>query len=183
MNFNQILIKNMFKGLTGIMLSIFCGLNAQINMNNDLSEHLIRFKPFLGRQFIGEFNDPSNNRKMKEVITWKRILNGKAVKITNSINNDEYGGETIIMWEQNSNSLRSWYFDTSGSLIESIMEFKENKLISIQDVQNNNGITKVKTIMELAYGKELKKRTKFLMNNMWVDGLEVRYQENSYFKP
>tara|TARA_Y100001968_G_C18913682_1_gene506479 strand:- start:347 stop:538 length:192 start_codon:yes stop_codon:yes gene_type:complete len=63
------------------------------------------------------------------------------------------------------------------------MEFKENKLISIQDVQNNNGITKVKTIMELAYGKELKKRTKFLMNNMWVDGLEVRYQENSYFKP
>ena len=83
----------------------------------------------------------------------------------------------MIMWDPVTKGLRSWYFTTAGSLTISTVEIKGEQFISIEDVAGNqNGITKVKTVIQLLYGDKLEKKTKYLMNNMWVDGNEMIYE-------
>ena len=54
---------------------------------------------------------------------------------------------------------------------------KGEKFISIEDVtQNQNGITKVNTLIELMHGNKLQKRTKYLMDNLWMDGNDMIYK-------
>ena len=43
---------------------------------------------------------------------------------------------------------------------------------------NDNGITKVKSIIELKQNGGLENRFKYLMNNIWVDGHQILYKED-----
>jgi hypothetical protein len=98
--------------------------------------------------------------------------------MVHSVNDGEYGGETLIMWDDEKGSLMSWYFTTAGSLTISQAVIKGEQFISIEDVgANQNGITKVKTIIQLLHGQRLQKKTKYLMNNIWVDGNDMIYDE------
>ena len=73
-----------------------------------------------------------------------------AIKITHSVNDGEYGGISIITWDQNKSSLVSSYFTTEGFTTNALMHFENGKLISLEDVTGNaNGITKVKAIIEM----------------------------------
>jgi hypothetical protein len=82
------------------------------------------------------------------------------------------------MWDSQKNSLRSWYFTSAGSLTLQDVEVNGGKFISVEDVSNNqNGITKVKTIIELSHGNKLQKRTKYLMDNLWMEGNDMIYEQ------
>ena len=35
---------------------------------------------------------------MIDILSFERALNGNAVKVIHSVNNGEFGGETMIMW-------------------------------------------------------------------------------------
>ncbi len=66
-----------------------------------------------------------------------------------SVNDGEYGGESIIMWDAKKESLVSWYFTTAGFYTQATLQFEDEKLISIEDVTGNeNGITQIKAIIE-----------------------------------
>jgi len=78
----------------------------------------------------------------------------------------------------------SWYFTTAGSLTISQSVVSGEQFISMEDVAGNqNGITKVKTIIELLHGEKLQKKTKYLMNNIWVDGSDMIYDEVQVGRP
>ena len=121
---------------------------------------------------------------MIDVLSFERALNGNAVKITHSVNNGEYGGETMVMWNSEKEGLQSWYFTSAGSLTIQNVQIKKDTFISIEDVAaNKNGITKVKTIIEVLHGNQIQKRTKYLMNNLWKDGSEIIYNKVNDLKP
>ena len=87
------------------------------------------------------------------------------------------------MWDAERECLASWYFTTAGFYTMSTFEFDGKRLISLEDVSGNqNGITKVKTIIQLLPDCKLQNRSKYFMNNVWVDGHEIYYQETSYEK-
>ena len=88
------------------------------------------------------------------------------------------------MWNPEKRSIQSWYFTSAGSLTIQNVQIKESTFISIEDVAGNqNGITKVKTIIEVLHGNQIQKRTKYLMNNLWKDGSEIIYNKVKDLKP
>ena len=90
----------------------------------------------------------------------------------------------MVMWNSEKEGLQSWYFTSAGSLTIQNVQIKKDTFISIEDVAGNkNGITKVKTIIEVLHGNQIQKRTKYLMNNLWKDGSEIIYNKVNDLKP
>ena len=159
-------------------------ISAQTKSKTFLSEHLNGLKPFIGNTYKGNFINSTKENPMIDVLSFERALNGNAVKITHSVNNGEYGGETMVMWNSEKEGLQSWYFTSAGSLTIQNVQIKKDTFISIEDVAGNkNGITKVKTIIEVLHGNQIQKRTKYLMNNLWKDGSEIIYNKVNDLKP
>ena len=143
-------------------------------MNNFLSEYLQPFEPYIGKTFKGEFANSTKVKPVFDISYWERILNGMGIKITHSVNDGEYGGISIITWDENKNSLVSSYFTTAGFTTNALMHFEDGKLISLEDViGNKNGITKVKAIIQFLENGDLQNSSKYFMNDKWVDGLSL----------
>ena len=158
-------------------------LIAQNNEINSLSEHLKPFERYLGKTFKGEFATSTKEKPVFDVSHWERALNGRAIRIMHSVNDGEYGGESIITWDVKKNSLVSSYFTTAGFTTNAVLHFEDDKLISIEEVVGNkNGITKVKAIIELLPNGDLHNSSKYLVNGTWVDGHEIYYKEDSKAK-
>ena len=159
-------------------------VSAQTKSEPPLSDHLIEMKPFIGNTYKGNFINSTKENPMIDIISFERALNGNAVKVTHSVNNGEYGGETMVMWNSEKEGLQSWYFTSAGSLTIQNVQIKKDAFICIEDVAGNkNGITKVKTIIEVLHGNQIQKRTKYLMNNLWKDGSEIIYNKVNDLKP
>ena len=159
-------------------------ISGQTKSKTFLSEHLTGLKPFIGNTYKGNFINSTKENPMTDVLSFERALNGNAVKVTHSVNNGEFGGETMIMWNPEKGGLQSWYFTSAGSLTIQNVQIKKDTFISIENVERNqNGITKVKTIIEVLHGDQIKKRTKYLMNNLWKDGSETIYKKVHDHKP
>ena len=155
----------------------------QHNEINSLSEHLKLFEQFIGKTFKGEFSNSTKEKPVFDVSHWERVLNGMAIRIIHSVNDGEYGGESIITWNPEKNSLVSSYFTTAGFSTNAVLHFEDDKLISIEDVFNNeNGITKVKAIIELLPNGNLRNSSKYFINDAWVDGHVINYKEDSKAK-
>jgi len=162
-----------------IILILTFGLLSCNNIEmNYLSEHLKPFESYIGKTFKGEFSNSTKEKPVYDVSHWERILNGMAIKITHSVNNGEYGGVSIITWDSKKNSLVSSYFTTAGFITNAVLHFEEGNLISIEDVTGNqNGITKVKAIIELLPNGDLKNSSKYFINGSWIDGHQIYYIE------
>ena len=159
-------------------------VSAQIKSEPPLSGHLIEMKPFIGNTYKGNFTNSTQENPMFDVLSFERALNGNAIKVIHSVNNGEFGGETMVMWNPEKGGLQSWYFTSAGSLTIQNVQIKKDTFISIENVERNqNGITKVKTIIEVLHGDQIKKRTKYLMNNLWKNGSEIIYNKTNDLKP
>ena len=144
-----------------------------------MSEHLKSLSPYIEKTYRGEFLNSTKDDPVYDVAKWERALNGNAIRILHSVNNGEYGGESIIMWNPEKESLMSWYFTTGGFFTNALVIVEGNKITSIEDVTgNDNGITKVKSIIEFSQNGRLENRSKYLMNNIWVDGHQIFYVED-----
>ena len=166
--------------LKKIILILHYGLLICKNKEmKNLSEHLKPFEPYIGKTFKGEFANSTKEKPVFDISRWERILNGMAIKITYSVNDGEYGGESIITWDAEKNSLVSSYFTTAGFTTNAVMHFEDGKLISLENVTGNeNGITKVKAIIEFLENGDLQNSSKYLMNGEWIDGHTVYYKED-----
>ena len=159
-------------------------VSGQTKSKTFLSDHLTGLKPFIGNTYKGNFINSTIENPMIDVLSFERALNGNAVKVIHSVNNGEFGGETIVMWNPEKEGLQSWYFTSAGSLTMQNVQIKKDTFISIEDVSGNqNGITKVKTIIEVLHGNQIQKRTKYLINNLWKDGNEIIYKKVNDLKP
>ena len=159
-------------------------ISGQTKSKPFLSNHLIEMKPLIGNTYKGNFINSTKENPMIDVLSFERALNGNAVKVIHSVNNGEFGGETMVMWNPEKGGIQSWYFTSAGSLTIQNVQIKKDAFISIENVEKNqNGITKVKTIIEVLHGNQIKKRTKYLMNNLWKDGSETIYTKINDHKP
>jgi len=166
-----------------IIILIFGLLIGQNNEMNNLSEHLKPFERYIGKTFKGEFSNSTKDKPVFDVSRWERALNGMAIRVLHSVNDGEYGGESIITWNVEKDSLVSSYFTTTGFMTNAVLHFEDDKLISIENVVGNkNGITKVKAIIELLQNGDLRNSSKYFQNGTWVDGHIIYYKEDSKAK-
>ena len=85
-----------------IFILIVGGLFSQSRETTmmELSEHLKPLQSYIVKTFKGEFADSTPDDATYDIQHWERALNGNAIKITHSVNNGEYGGESMIMWDE-----------------------------------------------------------------------------------
>jgi hypothetical protein len=171
----------MKKAIVSIML-IFAltSLTGSAIAQNGLAENLKIFEPFVGKTWKGEFQNSTPEKPVFDVSRWERALNGQAVRVLHSVNNGEYGGESIILWDAKKQSLVFYYFTTAGFYTNGTMKVENNKFISHEYVSGNqDGVTEVKATGEVTPDGKLISKSQYLKNGKWVDGHAATYVEDA----
>ena len=79
-----------------------------------LNVNLEPFRPLLGKTWKGDLKESGSDVVKTDISRWERALNGEAVRTVHSVNNGEYGGETLIIWDAAQKKLIYFYFTTAG---------------------------------------------------------------------
>jgi len=144
-----------------------------------LSEHLAPLAPFVGKTWRGEFANSTPEKPLVDVSRWERALNGQAVRILHSVNDGDYGGETLIVWDAARQSLVYYYFTTAGFYTQGTVRLEGGKFLSHEVVSGNaEGVTEVEAVGEILPDGRLRSTSRHLKNGQWVTGHEVVYRED-----
>lgn len=153
------------------------GLSAE-SKKIDLIKPLEKFKSIINKTWSSKFKDPKSGKSMVDVQRWDRALNGTAIRVFHSLNNGEYGGETIITWDQTEKTIIYHYFTTAGFMTRGKMKTEGRKVIFTEKVKGNaGGITEVKGIFELLDKSSMNMESHFLKDGKWVKQMKVTYIE------
>jgi hypothetical protein len=145
-----------------------------------LATELEPLRPFLVSTWRGELNDGKGNSSI-DVAKWQRALNGTAIHIVHSVNNGEYGGETMLFWDKKRQSLIYYYFTTAGFYTQGTMVYDtSNQQLIAEEVVNGDasGITKVRSTSKVTAGK-LTTQAEYLQNGTWIKGHAAVYLEDA----
>ena len=146
---------------------LFCAgfIHAQ---STNLVPELEVFKPYLGT-WQADFDVGDNKPKIQDVGRWERALNGKAIRTTHSINEEEYGGESMIFWDSKKQSLVFYYFTTAGFYTQGTMNvLSPTQFVAYETVTGSKeGITKVKSTSDFKDGQFVVS-TSYLKKGEWT---------------
>jgi len=163
-----------------IISFIITNLTSVVTAQTDLAENLKVFQPFIGKTWKGEFKNSTKEKPIIDVARWERALNGQAIRALHSINNGEYGGESIIFWDNEKKSLAYYYFTTAGFFTNGTMTVENGKYISHEYVKGNQGgITEVKGTGEVTADGKMITTSQYLKDGKWVDGHAATYVEDA----
>ena len=118
-----------------------------------------------------------------DVARWERALNGKAVRILHSINDGEYGGETVATWDDAKKSVVYHYFTTAGFMTTGTMSFEGGKMMSNEKVSGSaGGVSEVRGTAEIAPDGTFRMKTEYFKDGKWQPGRDVTYREDGAAK-
>jgi hypothetical protein len=144
----------------------------------DLDPKLGDLEPYVGRTYQGAFVDAATGEEAVDVQKWEAILGGKAVRVVHSLNEGEYGGETIIFWDSARSAVAYYYFTTAGFFTHGTMTFEPGAVTAHEMVDGNtDGITEVRSTSRILEDGRLHLRSEFLKDGEWVPGHEIHYTE------
>lgn len=144
-----------------------------------LHKQLEPLRGFLGKTWKGEFAKSTPEKPVIDISRWERALNGNAVRVLHSVNDGQYGGETLIMWDSKKQALVYFYFTTAGFRTSGEMTIKDDKVVSHETVTGAaDGITEVRATSELRADGTLHSKSEYLKEGRWVPGHEVHYKES-----
>jgi hypothetical protein len=136
-----------------------------------LEEHLRPLVHLLGRTFRGTLSERDEEKPIVDVSGWDRATNGMVVRNLHSVNDGEYGGETIIHWNRERQALECFYFTTAGFFSRGTMTVEDGVVSTHEQATGNkNEITEVTGKSELLPDGRLRTRSQYLQNGNWVEG-------------
>lgn len=146
---------------------LFCAGASHVQAT-DLAPELEVFKPYLGT-WQADFDVGDNKPKIQDVGRWERALNGKAIRTAHSINEGEYGGESMIFWDSKKQSLVFYYFTTAGFYTQGTMSvLSPTQFVAYETVTGSKeGITKVKSTSDFKDGQFIVS-TSYLKKGEWT---------------
>jgi hypothetical protein len=135
---------------------------------SNLDKELEVFKPYLGT-WQADFKVPEGAKKTRDVGRWERVLNGKAIRTMHSINEGEYGGESMIFYDSKKKSLVFYYFTTAGFYTKgTITVLSPTQFVVYEEVTGSKeGVTKVKSTSDLKDDKFIVS-TSYLKKGEWT---------------
>lgn len=163
--------------LFSLILAVFVASNV-IGGETSLAPQLEPLRPFIGKTWQGHFPRSTPEKPVYDISRWERALNGQAVRITHSVNNGAYGGETIITWNPTTSNIQYYYFTTASFMTKGTMSVEKDKLVCEEEpVPPFNGITKIKAVIQLVDGKKLHVKSEHFKEGSWTPGHEITYEE------
>jgi hypothetical protein len=164
------------------LVVVFALLAAQISMAggaDDLIEQLQPLRPFLNHTWKSVPSGAGQEKPVIDIMRWERAMNGKAVRILHSVNDGEYGGESIIMWDAQKQSLVYFYFTTAGFYTQGTMSMENGKVTSHEYVTGNkNNITEVKSVGEWLADGSWKTQAYYFHDGKWEEGHSFTYTKD-----
>ncbi|MCA9732799.1 MAG: hypothetical protein H6696_16905 [Deferribacteres bacterium] len=163
-----------------LLVSFFILILFQIPVlcQDSLSAHLQPFHPFINKSWKAKVAESSDKSPLYDIAKWERVLNGKGIRILHSVNDGDYGGETMIIWDSLKECLVFYYFTTAGFYTNGTVDFEDGKMISHEYVSGNNSISEVKSISDITSESEMTVITHFLKEGKWSEGKRVLYVED-----
>jgi len=135
------------------------------------------FRPYIGKTWRGEFPNSTPEKPVVDISRWERALNGTAIRTLHSINQGEYGGESIITWDPVKKSLVYHYFTTAGFMTIGTMTFTDGRMVSIEKVVGDaNGVTEVRATNEINAEGAMITKSEYLKNGKWEPGHSAVYR-------
>lgn len=156
------------------LLPLLLIINFCFSQDSILHPTLLPFKDFIGKTWRGEFPNSTQEKPIIDVQNWELILNGRAIRIMHSVNDGEYGGETIIIYNKRRNIFEFFYFTTAEFYTNGTMEINNNILTSHEYILGNeDGITESKSVASLQKNGDLHVKTMFLRKGIWDSNSET----------
>lgn len=133
-----------------------------------LAKELSVFKPYLGT-WQADFTVAEGKPPIQDVSQWQRALNGMAIKTRHSINEGEYGGESMIFWDSKEQSIVFYYFTTAGFYTKGTMKvLSPTQFVAYENVTGSKeGITRVKSTSEFS-NEQFIVSTSYLKKGEWT---------------
>ncbi|MBY6185178.1 hypothetical protein KUV89_00790 [Marinobacter hydrocarbonoclasticus] len=158
--------------LIAFCLTLFCASALA-----ELDPHLQRFAPYLDKTWQGVFENSTAERPMVDVSRWESALQGKAIRIRHSLNDGEYEGETLIVWNRAIEQLEFFYFTTGGFYTRGTAHFNDTGFVATEQVTgSDDGITEVESEVTLNEDGTMSQRSRYLKQGEWVPGHSVVYR-------
>jgi hypothetical protein len=143
-----------------------------------LHPKLEALRPFLGKTFRGEFANSTPEKPVVDVSHWERALNGNAIRSLHSINDGAYGGEMIIYWDEERQTIAYYYFTTAGFHTTGTMTVENGRFTSFEKVIGSaDGITEVRGTGTINDDGTMTSSSEYLKNGEWVPGHGATYHE------
>lgn len=145
------------------------------------AEPIPQFKPLLpllNKTWRGEMPAQPGKKPAVDVQRWELALNGRAVRILHSIDDGAYGGESLVVWDEERQSLVFYYFTTAGFYTTGTAKAEDGALVTVEAVKGSgNGVTEVKGTTRLLPDGRLHVKTQYLKNGAWTEGRDMHYAE------
>jgi hypothetical protein len=147
-------------------------------MTRAVNPHLAPLSFLLRKTWKGEFSSSTPDKPMVDVMRWEPALNGNAIRVVHSVNDGEYGGETMILWDPARSKIIYFYFTTSGFYTRGTLDAGEGHYTTHEEVTGNtNGITAVKSHTHTTPNGKVSVESQYFRNGTWVEGHSVIYSE------
>jgi hypothetical protein len=146
----------------------------------ELSKPLQPLAFLVGKTWRSVFPDSTPAKPVVDVSRFEVALNGQAVRNLHSINEGDYGGETLIVWDQAKQKIVYYYFTTAGFYTSGSMSVEDGAIVSRELVTGDaNGVTEVQATSRMLPDGRLSVKARMLKNGEWVDGRERIYAEDA----
>jgi hypothetical protein len=144
----------------------------------ELSDRLAPLRPLVGRTWRGTFPESKPDKPMVDVSRFEVALNGQAVRNLHSINDGDYGGESLIFWDPDQQSIVFYYFTTGGFYTTGTMRGENGALVTHERVKGAaDGITEVRGTARVLPDGRLHVKTEYLKDGRWGPGRDMHYVE------
>ncbi|MBA2430700.1 MAG: hypothetical protein H0V56_01130 [Chthoniobacterales bacterium] len=145
-----------------------------------LDPNLEPLRPFLGKTWKSEAAEGGGDKPKVNVARWERALNGKALRVLHSVNDGEYGGETIVRWDEQAKALVYHYFTTAGFTTTGTMSIQDGRIVSSEKVTGNaGGVTEVRGTAEMSGDGSFRMKTEYLKDGEWQPGRDAVSREDA----
>lgn len=131
---------------------------------------MLPFVRFAGRTWRGV------GRDSVDVARWEFILGGRAVQITHRLEGGDYGGRSIVFFDERAKVYVVHYFTTAGFHTLGALEAKDGAIEVIEEVSGHATISRVRSRSTLENGR-LITRADYLKGGAWVAGHSFVYEE------
>jgi hypothetical protein len=137
---------------------------------------LAMFDPLVGKTWKGE-GAAGEVAGKTDIITWERIMGGKAVQSAHSIDDGEYGGVTVFFYDAAEKTVLFHYFTTANFHSTGTVEQADNgDIVAVERIHGLENLPEVRgRIVFNARGWET--RASYLKDGEWVEGDGFRYVE------
>lgn len=144
-----------------------------------MDPHLEPLQPLLGKTWRGEFPSSTAAKPVVDVSRYELVLNGQVVRNLHSINDGDYGGESLLTWDKEKLALVYSYFTTGGFYTTGTMQAEDGALVAHEVVKgDSDGITEVKATLRILPDGKLHVTSQYFKAGAWVPGRDMFYVED-----